>query len=88
MASKGKIYKIKCNDDRRGTTEIEGTLEYLVKDYFGYTLEVGASWQHEKRNRQINCNPKSIKALITNLNNAVNNAAPNGYAGKYYYYLD
>ena len=86
MATKEeKVYKIKCNDDRRGIKEIEGTLEYLVKDYFGYTLEVGASWQHEKGNKKVDRNPKSIKALITNLNNAVNNAAANGYAGKYYY---
>ena len=52
-------------------------------DYFGYTLEVGASWAHEKGNRKINRNPTTIKSLITNLNNASNNAARNG-CGDYY----
>ena len=52
-------------------------------EYFGYTLEVGASWQHEKGNRKINRNPTTIKSLITNLNNASNNSARNG-CGDYY----
>ena len=84
MEAKEKVYKIKCHDDRRGIKEIEGTLKYLINQYFKYTLEVGVSWQYEKGNKKVNCNPKSIKALITSLNNAVNNAAANGYAGKYY----
>lgn len=61
----------------------EGTLEELVK-YHSYTLECGASWQHEKGNKKINREPKSINVLISNLNNAVNNSAANGYAGKDY----
>ena len=61
----------------------EGTLAELIK-YHSYTLEVGQSWEHEKGNRKINCNPKSIATLITNLNNAVNNSAADGYSGKTY----
>ena len=60
------------------------TLEEAVK-YFGYTLECGASWQHERGNKKINRNPKTIKGLITNLNNASDNAARNG-CGDYYTY--
>jgi len=56
-----------------------GTLEYFI-DYFGYTLEVGKSWEREKGNKKINIKPKGIKSLITNINNAVNNAAANGYS--------
>jgi hypothetical protein len=52
-------------------------------DYYGYTLEVGASWSHEKGNKKINRNPKTISSLITNLNNASDNAARNG-CGDYY----
>lgn len=52
--------------------------------YYGYTLEVGASWQHEKGNKKINRNPTTLKSLLTNLNNAVNNAAANGYAAEHY----
>jgi hypothetical protein len=60
-----------------------GTLPELVKAY-SYTLEVGASWEHERGNKKINRNPKNVKSLISNLNNAVNNSAANGYAGKTY----
>jgi hypothetical protein len=59
----------------------EGTLSELIKAY-SYTLEVGTSWQHEKGNKKINQNPKTVNGLITNLENAVNNSASNGYAGK------
>lgn len=59
----------------------EGTLEELIKAY-GYTLKCGKSWEREKGNSKINTNPKNIKSLVTNLNNAVNNSAANGYAGK------
>jgi hypothetical protein len=52
-------------------------------EYYGYTLEVGASWSHEKGNRKINRNPTTIKSLLTALNNASNNAARNG-CGDYY----
>jgi len=52
-------------------------------DYYGYTLECGASWQHEKGNKKINRRPASIKSLITNLNNASSNSARNG-CGDYY----
>ena len=52
-------------------------------NYYGYTLECGASWQHERGNKKINRNPKTIASLITNLNNASNNSARNG-CGDYY----
>lgn len=57
------------------------TLDNLI-DYHRYTLETGKSYEHEKGNKKIK-NPndiKSIKSLITNLNNAVNNSAANGYS--------
>jgi hypothetical protein len=49
-------------------------------------LECGASWQHETGNKKINQKPKSIASLITNLNNAVNNTAANGYASISYHW--
>lgn len=58
------------------------TIEEAV-DYFGYTLECGASYQHERGNKKINRRPTTIKSLITNLNNASNNSARNG-CGDYY----
>lgn len=62
------------------TYKQEGTLEELIKAY-GYTLETGASYSHEKGNAKINQKPANIASLVKNLNNAVNNAAANGYAG-------
>jgi hypothetical protein len=59
---------------------MSGTLQELV-DAYSYTLECGASWQHEKGNSKINRNPGTIKSLISNLNKAVNNTARDGYAG-------
>ncbi len=67
----------------RTPTETTGTLEELIQ-YFAYTLEVGVSWQHEKGNKKINRSPKSFKSLVTNLNNAKNNAAANGCASTQY----
>jgi hypothetical protein len=65
-------------------SEIVGTVEDLVNNYFGYTLEVGQSWEREKGNKKINLNPKSGKSLVTNLNNAVTNSAANGYSSTYF----
>lgn len=86
MAKAQKRYVITCSKGYYETRQYKSrplTVEEAV-EYYGYTLEKGASWQHEKGNKKINRNPKTIKSLLTNLNNAVNNAAANGYAGEYY----
>jgi hypothetical protein len=84
MAKSPKVFKIERHRHRTGSKSYqEGTLEELIKAY-SYTLECGRSYQHEKGNAKINCNPKSISVLIKNLNNAVNNSAANGYAGVTY----
>ena len=61
----------------------EGTLKYLI-GYHSYTLECGASWQHERGNKKVNCNPKTAAGLVKSLNIATNNSAANGYSGTYY----
>jgi hypothetical protein len=77
-----KTYKVKC--ERRGRESVaEGTIPELI-EYFSYTLECGASYQHEKGRKKINRNPKTLASLITNLNNAKNNSAANGYSPEYY----
>jgi hypothetical protein len=87
---KEKIYLVECANSggymsSRSTrySYQEGTLETLISAY-SYTLECGASYQHERGNSKINQNPKTIGALITNLNKAANNSAANGYSGKSY----
>lgn len=77
-----KTYKIV--ESRRGReTTISGDLPYLI-DYFSYTLSCGASYQHEKGNKQINQNPTTLRSLVSNLNNAKNNSAANGCGSSHY----
>ena len=59
---KEKTYKIKISHTKRGDRIVEGTLDYLINDYFGYTLEIGHSW-----NNKINRNPKTIRSFVSNL---------------------
>jgi len=66
-------------DRNNRTSEMSGTLVELI-DKTKYTLETGKSYESEKGNKKININPKTIKALITALNNSVNNSAANGYS--------
>ena len=61
------------------------TLEEAI-DYYGYTLECGASYAHQRGAKKVNRNPKTIKSLITSLNNASTNTARNG-CGVYYEYV-
>jgi hypothetical protein len=80
-AKPNAIYTIKKEKHRTGSNiTMVGTLPELI-DKVAYTLETGASYQHEKGNAKINRKPTNIASLIKNLNNAVNNSAANGYAG-------
>lgn len=78
MSKEFTVIKTKCSTGQ--TYTFSGTLSELI-ECFSYTLECGASYQYERGNKKINRNPKSIKSLISNLNNASNNAAANGYSG-------
>lgn len=71
MAGK-KEYTVICHHRGRAT-EYTGTLEYLIEDVFGYTLEAGKSYEWERGARKVNTNPKSGKGLVAALNNAVAN---------------
>jgi hypothetical protein len=82
MPKAPKTYKV--IQHRRGKElAFEGTLSELVET-FSYTLKCGASYQHEKGNKKINRNPKTIASLVSNLTAAKNNAAANGYSDTYY----
>lgn len=82
-----KVYTI--IHSRYGKSDIKhtGTLPELV-EMFSYTLEVGQSWEHEKGNKKINMNPKNIQSLVTNVYNAKNNAAQNGYSGSSFSFVE
>lgn len=84
MATPLKTFSISRVRDRGGAAiTLTGTVAELTQK-FSYTLECGASYQHEKGNKKINRTPKGIKSLISNLNNAVNNSAANGYASEHF----
>lgn len=88
MAASKKVYTIRETHyplfgDRVREFDHTGTLEELI-EAFSYTLLVGASWQNERGNKKINQRPGTIKSLCTNLENAKNNAARNGYSGYSY----
>lgn len=92
MAKASKLYRItKTKSGRFGgdvrTYTQEGTLEELIKAY-SYTLECGRDYQHEKGNKKINTQPKNIKSLVTNLYNASNNRAADGYSGETFSYVE
>lgn len=78
-----KQYKIRVSRDSGKPYEIAGTLEELIEK-FSYTLEKGKSWERERGNRKINLTPKTARSLVTNLQNASDNAAANGYSGVHY----
>ncbi len=62
MAKAAKYYYVK-KYHRDHFTIVKGTIDQLVNNYFGYTLECGASW-----NNRINSKPRTYKSLISNLN--------------------
>jgi hypothetical protein len=74
-----QIYTIERERNDRKSYQT-GTLAQLINAY-SYTLEKGQSWERERGNKKINRNPKSIDSLVSNLYNAENNAAANGYSG-------
>lgn len=80
--AKTKEYTIICTHRGR-ETEYTGTLEHLINDVFGYTLAAGHSYEYERGARKVNTNPKSGKALVTALNNAVENTQ-GGYNRDFY----
>ena len=57
-----KIYKVKATH-RTHETIYEGTMEYMLTQVFGYSLECGHSW-----NNKIPLEPKSGAALVKALN--------------------
>jgi hypothetical protein len=70
--------------DRKGREKpVSGTMEELL-DYFGYTLETGKSYEHEKGRYKINMNPKNAEQLVNALNKAATNAAANSSPSTYY----
>lgn len=68
MAKAPKTYKIHITGCSYGGREINDIKEMTLEEcrnYFGYTLEIGASY-----NEKINPNAKTIRGLITAINKA------------------
>lgn len=59
-----KIVSILKHRHRTGRTAVySGTVDQLCDEVFGYTLEVGASWDSK-----VNRRPKTARSLVTALN--------------------
>ena len=71
MAKAVKLYKISKTNFMTGKvyTSRPLSVEEAV-EYHSYTLECGASYQHERGAKKINRKPTTIKSLVSNLNNA------------------
>lgn len=79
-----KVYTIKHTRMTTGTERTQtGTLAELI-DAYGYTLECGKAYEHERGNAKINMSPRTVGALVTNLNRAVNNSSRIGSANGFY----
>ena len=85
--AKVKKFQITQTNSRGSVTSYEGTVAELTQ-MFSYSLDCGKSWEHEKGNKKINTQPKTIKSLVTNIENAKNNSAANGFAGFSYDYSE
>lgn len=81
-----KTYTI-IKTHRGRATETTGTLPELV-EYFGYTLKAGASYNGQKGCKKVNDNPKTIKSLMTALQNSVYNTQGNCYEQDSYDYTE
>ncbi len=73
---KEKKFTVQINGRNNSTRTTTGTIQELT-EYFSYTLEVGNSWDPK-----VNRNPKTIKALVSNVNRAYDASTGNGYSGK------
>jgi hypothetical protein len=60
------------------STKWVGTVEDLT-DAFSYTLKVGAAYASEKGNKKINVKPKTVKALVKELEKSQYNSGNSGY---------
>ena len=88
-----KVYQIEYTRiSLRGNDHVHKT-EYMtldgLKDYFGYDLECGKSWEHERGNYKIKlpADIKTVKSLITNLDHASHNCG-RSYQSTYYSLFD
>ena len=76
---------IKTHNEK--TYETTGTITELV-EYFSYTLKSGASYNGQKGCKKVNTEPKTIKSLITALQNAVYNTQGSCYNQDSYDYTE
>lgn len=83
MAKAPKEYTVICHHRGRAH-EYTGTLEHLIHEVFGYTLEAGKSYEWERGARKVNTNPKSGKGLVAALNNAAHNTMGSCYNPDWY----
>lgn len=86
MAKQEKRYVFTKTRFMTGRTYVTDplTLAEAIK-YYSYTLECGDSYYYEKGAKKVNRNPKTVKSLLTSLNNAAHNT--NG-GNEFYSYVE
>lgn len=87
MARKSKVYRVVRKTQYGSPHQFMGTIDFLLeRSQFGSILNTGYEYwlADKKRHKKINTNPTTINSLITNLINAEDNRAANGYSGVTY----
>ena len=79
-----KTYRISRTSEHRSFSISEPLTVEEASRFYAYTLEVGASFQHEKGASKINLKPRTINSLLSNLNKATHNSTANGYGDAIY----
>ena len=83
--AKIKIERISLGRDRPDIITSFHTVDYFKTEYFGYTLDTGRAYMHERGAKKVSDNDKikSFKSLISNLDKSASNSCRD-YQDTYY----
>ena len=83
--AKIRIKRVSLSRNRPDIITEFHTVDYFKNDYFGYDLDAGRSYMHERGAKKISPNEKikSFKSLVSNLDKASSNSC-RSYQDKYY----
>lgn len=87
--AKIKVERVSLSRNRPDIITAFHTVDYFKTEYFGYTLDIGRSYMHERGAKKISPNEKikTFKSLISNLDKAASNSCRD-YQSSYYYILE
>ena len=87
--AKIRIERISLTRNRPDIITQFHTVDYFKNDYFGYDLDTGRSYMHERGAKKVSDNDKikTFKSLVSNLDKAASNSCRD-YQSSYYYILE